>query len=88
MAAIARSDRRSDIYCAPASSFVADFIGTMNRISGKAEGNTLRFAGGIIPLGADAAGATQVMFRPEDVQLVRCGCGKFQRQGCQQFFSR
>ena len=32
---IAQIGSPQDIYCAPASSFVADFIGTMNRISGK-----------------------------------------------------
>ncbi len=50
---IAQIGSPQDIYCAPASAFVADFIGTMNRISGKAEGNALRFAGGSVPLGPD-----------------------------------
>ena len=67
---IAQIGSPQDIYCAPASSFVADFVGTMNRISGEARGNTLHFAGGIVPLGPESAGATEVMFRPEDVQLV------------------
>ena len=67
---IAQIGSPQDIYCSPASTFVADFIGTMNRVSGKAEENGLRFSGGTVPLGPDSAGATEVMFRPEDVQLV------------------
>ena len=50
---IAQIGSPQDIYCAPASAFVADFIGTMNRISGKADGNALRFAGGSVPLGRE-----------------------------------
>ena len=87
---IAQIGTPQDIYCSPATSFVADFIGTMNRISGEAQsgenGNALRFSGGIIPLGADNAGATTVMFRPEDVQIVAPAAANFSGKVVSSFF--
>ncbi len=83
---IAQIGSPQDIYCAPASAFVADFIGTMNRISGKAESNALRFAGGSVPLGPDSAAATEVMFRPEDVQLVSHAAASFSGKVVSSFF--
>jgi putative spermidine/putrescine transport system ATP-binding protein len=83
---IAQIGSPQDIYCAPASSFVADFIGTMNRISGEAQAHTIRFGGGAIPLGPDAAGATEVMFRPEDVQLVSAAAANFSGKVISSFF--
>ncbi|MFN9211732.1 MAG: ABC transporter ATP-binding protein [Betaproteobacteria bacterium] len=59
------------IYAAPATRFVAEFIGTMNWVPGEGRDGALHFAGGRLPLveGA-AAGAAQAMFRPEDLQLA------------------
>ena len=58
----------------------------MNRISGEALGNTLRFTGGILPLGPDSVGATVVMFRPEDVQLVSDAAANFSGKVVSSFF--
>jgi len=58
-----------EIYQRPASPFVADFIGTMNRLSGGMENGGFRCAAGHIA-GADFSAATrQILFRPEDVTL-------------------
>ena len=83
---IAQIGSPQDIYCAPASAFVADFIGTMNRISGKADNNALRFGGGRVPLGPESAAATEVMFRPEDVQLVSHAAASFSGKVVSSFF--
>ena len=83
---IAQIGSPQDIYCSPASTFVADFIGTMNRVSGQAQGDRLRFAGGSVPLGKNAAGSTHVMFRPEDVQLVSHTTSDFSGKIVSSFF--
>ena len=59
-----------DIYYRPASPFVADFVGTMNRVTGVCEKNVLRVPGGALALPVDATSASEVMFRPEDVRIV------------------
>jgi putative spermidine/putrescine transport system ATP-binding protein len=65
---IAQIGTPQEIYYRPASAFVADFIGTMNRLKGRRDGADLVVPGGRIPLGGLAASA--VLFRPEDVRLV------------------
>ncbi len=86
---IAQIGSPQDIYCAPASSFVADFVGTMNRISGEARGNSCaalcrrHHSAGLGFCGRDRS----------DVQAGRRASGdgrrgQFQRQGRQQLFSR
>jgi len=54
---VAQIGTPQEIYFSPATAFVADFVGTMNRVSGQ-----VLFANGSSP--------DQVMFRPEDVKLV------------------
>ena len=56
------------------------------RISGEAEANRLRFAGGSVPLGLNTAGVTEVMFRPEDVQLVSQAAANFSGKIVSSFF--
>jgi putative spermidine/putrescine transport system ATP-binding protein len=68
---IAQAGTPQEIYHRPATAFVADFIGTMNRIAGEVRDGHLVFAAGRLPLGAVAA--REVMFRPEDVRIVRHG---------------
>jgi putative spermidine/putrescine transport system ATP-binding protein len=62
-----------DIYHRPATRFVADFIGTMNRLSGRmADGRWQCAAGSIV--GADLpASASEVCFRPEDIRIASDG---------------
>lgn len=59
-----------DIYYKPASSFVADFIGTMNRVSGTLRDGSLELPGGRIPWTQEGAGTMQVLFRPNDARIV------------------
>ena len=83
---IAQIGSPQDIYCAPASGFVADFIGTMNRIGGDARDGRLHFAGGTIPLPVNAADASEVMFRPEDVRLAAPAAATFSGKVVSSFF--
>lgn len=71
---IAQVGSPQDIYYRPASHFVADFIGTMNRVTGRVHDGYLRFAGGMLPFTASSpAPAATLMFRPEDVEVVTDG---------------
>ena len=70
---IAQAGTPQEIYQRPATAFVADFIGTMNRLSATAEhGGAWRVPGGVVPRdGATVAGLrAELMFRPEDVALA------------------
>jgi putative spermidine/putrescine transport system ATP-binding protein len=59
-----------DIYYRPASSFVADFVGTMNRLSGTCVESRLRVPGGALRLPAGRAISDHAMFRPQDARIV------------------
>ena len=59
-----------EIYYKPAHSFVADFIGTMNRVSGTLRDGALELPGGRIQWGQEGSGATQALFRPNDARIV------------------
>ena len=65
---IAQVGTPQDIYRRPASAFVAEFIGTMNRLEGRRDDGCLVVSRGRIPLGGLEADA--ILFRPEDVRLV------------------
>ena len=82
---IAQIGSPQDIYFAPADAFVADFIGTMNRVSGERVDSRLRFAGGWLPL-PDGAAADSVMFRPEDLRLVDAASAQFAGRVVSSFF--
>lgn len=82
---IAQIGTPQQIYYSPASAFVADFIGTMNRVEGKAEAGRFTFAGGHIPL-SKAVDTTMVMFRPEDVRLVDAAQAMFAGTVVSSFF--
>lgn len=79
---IAQIGSPQDIYYRPASHFVADFIGTMNRVTGAAGAGKLRFGGGQLPCPTTSANSrTTLMFRPEDVEVVIDGRGAVNMQG-------
>lgn len=59
-----------EIYQRPANRFVAEFIGTMNRLSGQASGGSFRCRAGTVAWPQLPAGATELLFRPEDVRLA------------------
>jgi putative spermidine/putrescine transport system ATP-binding protein len=75
---IAQIGTPQEIYYHPAGEFVAQFIGTMNRLSGRREGDWLNVPGGRVPLAGDltpseAGAELSVMFRPEDSDIVSEG---------------
>ncbi|MFS8973825.1 ABC transporter ATP-binding protein [Cupriavidus necator] len=69
---IAQAGTPQQIYRAPANAFVADFIGTMNRLAATAESGSWRIPGGALPRdgAVPAGGCAELMFRPEDVALA------------------
>jgi putative spermidine/putrescine transport system ATP-binding protein len=82
---IAQIGTPQDIYFAPADAFVADFIGTMNRVRGQVVDGRLRFPGGWLPL-ADGHDGEDAMFRPEDLRLVDERSAQFRGRVVSSFF--
>jgi putative spermidine/putrescine transport system ATP-binding protein len=66
---IAQIGTPEEIYRSPANAFVADFIGTMNRIFGQVASGLLVFPGGSVPWTGPTPTAG-LMFRPEDLKLA------------------
>lgn len=66
---VAQVGRPRDIYQQPATRFVAEFIGTMNRLKGQSCEGAFITETGSIPWPGAPAGVTEVLFRPEDVML-------------------
>ncbi len=67
---VAQTGTPREIYHQPASAFVADFIGTMNRLRGRMEGHEFVCAGGRLPWQAGPRSTTEVLLRPEDIRLA------------------
>jgi putative spermidine/putrescine transport system ATP-binding protein len=67
---VAQVGRPRDIYQRPATRFVAEFIGTMNRLAGSVREGAFVTGAGRIPWPEAPADATEVLFRPEDVTLA------------------
>jgi putative spermidine/putrescine transport system ATP-binding protein len=74
--AIVQLGTAEEIYLAPRSEFVADFIGQMNYLTGELAGDNLKLsADHLLPLSGHAArtvksnGTTTLMIRPEDIRL-------------------
>jgi putative spermidine/putrescine transport system ATP-binding protein len=59
-----------DIYYKPANRFVADFIGTMNRVKGTVQNGVLATSAGNIPWDGDGSGEVEALFRPENASIV------------------
>ncbi len=60
-----------EIYFAPTSRFVAEFIGAANIVYGVYDGNALTLSGGHLPLANGAIpGPVAAMIRPESVRIV------------------
>jgi putative spermidine/putrescine transport system ATP-binding protein len=66
-----------DIYYRPANRTVAQFVGTINRVTGERRGNMLTTTGGAVPLpsthtqiATPARSAHEIFFRPEDAFLA------------------
>jgi len=82
---IAQIGTPEEIYRAPANAFVADFIGTMNRVFGRLENGSLVFPGGQVPWTGPVPTAG-LMFRPEDLKLAVPGRGNFTAKVVTAFF--
>lgn len=68
---VAQTGTPRQIYEAPGTRFVAEFVGTMNQVSGSVRDGVLHFGGGRIPVQAGTSdGPAQAMFRPEALRLV------------------
>jgi len=80
---IAQIGTPQDIYFRPASAYVAEFVGTMNRVTGSPADGRLVFAAGFVPTANDAH---EIMFRPEDVQLVDSDRAQFSGRVISSFF--
>ena len=67
----------ADLYQRPATAFVAEFVGTMNRIPGTVAGDRVRVLGRALPITGDAvageasgAGEVDVLLRPEAITVT------------------
>ncbi len=70
---VAQAGTPRDIYQAPATRFVAEFVGTMNRLSGSIQDGRFVSTAGAIPWPDAPPGVREVLFRPESVRLVGGG---------------
>ena len=66
---VAQIGRARDIYFSPRSRFVADFIGTMNRLAGEATAGLLSLPGGTLPWTRPERGRVEALCRPEHLML-------------------
>lgn len=76
---IAQIGTPQDIYYQPRTRFVADFVGTMNRLQGRVNGGALDVPGGRLAwsgAGHAEASSVEVMFRPENVRIMAAGAGQ------------
>ena len=74
---IEQVDTPSKLYAAPATAFVAEFVGTMNRIPGDIEGDgRVSVLGAALPIrGSRPDGPVDVLVRPEDLHLTAAQAG-------------
>ena len=63
------------IYFRPSNRFVADFIGTMNRVCGVIDNGVVRTAAGRIPWSKEGEGEIEMLFRPENLTITDPGEG-------------
>lgn len=71
---IEQSGTPRDIYFRPATRFVADFIGTINRLRGEVRNGVLETRGGHLPWHRQSgAGAVELLFRPESARIALDG---------------
>ena len=60
------------IYYEPANAFVADFIGTINKLHGSVRNGELHTNGGRLPFSSPDRETVEVLFRPEAASLASC----------------
>lgn len=90
IARVAQIGAPRDIYFAPRTRFVAEFIGTINRLKGRMQEDRLVVQGGSIPLPersrSGGGGDIELFFRPEHANLVAAGQGHLQATVVASFF--
>jgi len=67
---IAQIGTPTQIYHAPANAFVADFVGSVNRLQGRVEDGLWRCGNAALPWPAGAPASGLVMVRPEDLRVA------------------
>jgi putative spermidine/putrescine transport system ATP-binding protein len=67
---VAQVGRPREVYQRPSTRFVAEFIGTMNRLNGSVKDGAFVTASGRIPWPDAPAGTREVLFRPEDAAVA------------------
>ena len=70
---VAQIGKPREIYQRPSTRFVADFIGTMNRLTGTARDGVFRCKAGAVAWPEAPATATEILFRPEDIRVAGSG---------------
>jgi putative spermidine/putrescine transport system ATP-binding protein len=70
---VAQTGTPREIYHMPASPFVAEFIGNMNRVRGAVRDGLFTCASGALSWPDAPATATEVLFRPEEVRIASEG---------------
>jgi putative spermidine/putrescine transport system ATP-binding protein len=70
---VAQAGTPREIYHHPANRFVAEFVGTLNRLPGRIAGDHVETPGGRLPWTRGGAGTVDVFFRPESVALANGG---------------
>jgi len=70
---VAQTGTPREIYHQPASAFVANFIGTMNRLRGEMHNGVFTCAAGLLRWTEAPAAVRELLFRPEDVRIVAQG---------------
>ncbi|MGA8371311.1 MAG: ABC transporter ATP-binding protein [Acidimicrobiales bacterium] len=76
---IEQIDSPAMLYSNPATPFVAEFVGTMNRVPGRLERNGVAVLGAVVPVRGGVQGApgsaVDVLVRPEQLALVPAAHG-------------
>ncbi len=67
---VAQIGKPREIYQRPATRFVAEFIGTMNRLTGTTENGVFRCRAGDLAWNEAPGHATELLFRPEDIRIA------------------
>lgn len=70
---VAQSGTPREIYHQPASPFVANFIGTMNRVRGQMSDSGFACAAGTLRWSGPESEVRELLFRPEDVSIAADG---------------
>jgi len=70
---VAQSGTPREIYHQPASPFVANFIGNMNRVHGQLSDAGFTCAAGVLRWSGESTDARELLFRPEDVSIAGDG---------------